>query len=61
MAIRKIRDAEEAKKIIGAMTDHSYDARSVFVWIVDRVSELERRLSKLEHKDDDDDRRSRSS
>jgi hypothetical protein len=49
MAIRRLRDAAEAKKLVDAMTDHSYDVRSVGHWLVDKISELEKKIAKLEN------------
>lgn len=48
MSFRKIRDEADARGVIEAMTDHPYDARAVGLWLVDKISELEHKVSELE-------------
>ncbi len=52
MATHALRNADEARRMIDLMGGQTYEVRSALVWLVDRVSELERKTTKLEKERD---------
>ena len=50
MATHGLRNADDARRMIDLMGGQTHEVRSALLWLVDRVSELERKTAKLEEK-----------
>ena len=52
MATHALRSADEAKRMIDLMGGQTHEERSALRWLVDRVSDLEKKVAKLENERD---------